>query len=230
MTLETVKENCFNYNEIVDILSQSHYTYDGDEGIIYDDYPFDGYEFLTGASKICIPAGDYVFKTSFSGYAYDYNYETSDFYDEPLFEDWKVDYCEAEYKIYELAKAAGLGRFFAATYKINSRVYVQERCPQIFEDYCGSPYVLSKRDNTDTDTFLEILDDLGLSFLRQELHFRTMRYLVMEYSINDLLALQDFIITYDINDLHDGNCGFFGDKIKFFDFCGYNSDTFEKLK
>ena len=57
-----------------------------------------------------------------------------------------------------------------------------------------------------------------------------MSFLIAQYDIDDLHELENFLDDYDINDLHSSNMGFFNGKLKFFDFSGYNSDTFELLK
>lgn len=225
MDVNMIREH---YKDIIDVLSAPVYTYLGDEGLIYDEYPFEDYDWNTGASKVCILTGRYAFKTSFSGYAYDYNIDESDWYEDPVFEEWDKDYCATEYSVYELACAAGLGNFFCETVKLNDKVYVQEECDLIFDNCIEEDYL--ELDRTPFNDFTSTLDRLGLYSLRVKLGFRVMRFFVYQHSIDELIKLQQFLIDYDINDLHEHNLGWFGDKLKFFDFCGYNSSTSEKIK
>lgn len=225
--LETqIAHNLSKYIDVMELLNEDHYTYDGDEGVIYDEYPFDEYNWATGASKICIVVNDIVFKTSFSGYAYDYDYEESDYYEEPIFEKWDRDYCLMEYQLYQLACKWGVEKFFAETIKVMPYVYAQPRCGEIRGENSKTFHI---KDITDTDNFISIVDELGLESLRKKLGTLDFRYFVAVYSIDELLKLQSFLDFYEINDLHGHNFGWFGGELKFFDFCGYNSDTFEKL-
>lgn len=230
MTSPTLREIIDEYEDIYDILNTDIYTYCGEEGLIYDEAPFDDKYWMTGCSKICIIGDKFVFKTSFSGYAYDYNYDEAEYYDEPIFEKWNIDYCLIEYLLYQRAVQEGVDMFFAWTDRLNDKVYIQEKMNSSFAD-CndnGCPY--PKDESFSLHKFSDFLSQLGLFELRLQLGTQAMRYLVLQYKIDDLLKLQDFIIKYDINDLHENNFGWFGDKLKFFDFCGYKSNTLEKIK
>lgn len=225
--LETqIAQNLYKYSDVMELLNEDHYTYDGEEGVIYDEYPFDDYNWATGASKICIIVGDIVFKTSFTGYAYDYDYENSDFYKETIYESWDRDYCLMEYQLYKIACDWGIEEFFAETVKVMPYVYAQPFCKEIFSDCPKNSYL---KDTTPYNTFCSTIDNLDLRSLRVKLGEEAMRYFAVAYPIDKLLKLQDFLDYYEINDLHGGNCGWFDGKLKFFDFCGYNSDTLEKL-
>lgn len=225
--LETqIAHNLSKYIDVMKLLNEDHYTYDGDEGVIYDEYPFDEYNWATGASKICIIVNNIVFKTSFSGYAYDYDYEESDYYEEPIFENWDRDYCLMEYQLYQLACKWGVEKFFAETVKVMPYVYAQPRCDEIFGEPSKNFHL---KDNTNTDDWMLIIHELGLDSLKLKLGSPNFRYFAAVYPIDELLKLQNFLDFYEINDLHGHNFGWFDGELKFFDFCGYNSDTFEKL-
>lgn len=228
----TISAICEKYRDIVNVLSEDVYTYCGDEGLIYDECPFDDFEWYTGASKVCIVRGNYAFKTSFSGYAFDYDMDSSDWYDETRFEKWDIDYCAMEYELYQRACVAGLGKFFCKMFKLNDKVYAQERCEEVFDYFISfvDEEDLYPHDNSSYNDFTSILDCAGLYNLRVKIGVDAMRYLVYQASLDELCKLQDFFCSYDVNDLHKGNFGWFNGKLKFFDFCGYNSNTNEKLK
>ena len=227
-----INENRELFKSIIKVLDLNHYTYYGDgEGLIYDECPLDDFCWKTGASKVCIPYAGVVFKTSFSGYAYDYDYETSDWYDEPIFEDWDTDYCQVEYEIYKRAIKEGVGVFFAETLRLTDKVYVQEESDEIFSDFLDnndvSPHSLN---GFSTEDIAIYASDNGILRLKTILGTTVFRYFLDCYSIQELQKLTNFIEKYDINDLHASNLGWFDGKIKFFDFCGFNSLTSEKIK
>ena len=111
MLANYIKDNMELFKSIIEVLELNHYTYCDENGVVYDEYPLDDFCWKTGASKVCIPYAGLVFKTSFSGYAYDYDYETSDWYSVPIFEEWDTDYCKIEYEIYKRAVKEGVGDF-----------------------------------------------------------------------------------------------------------------------
>lgn len=227
-----IKENRELFNPVINVLNQDHYTYDGDEGLVYDEYPLEEFYWKTGASKVCIPYAGLVFKTSFTGYAYDYDYETSDWLDETIFEPWDKDYCQIEYEIYKRAVKEGVGIFFAETFKLSSKVYAQEECDQIFEDFLEDSDFVPPRslDGFSPEDITIFANENGILRLKTLMGTTLFRYFLDCYSIASLQKLSNFLIKYDINDLHENNIGWFDGRLKFFDFCGFRSLTFKKIK
>lgn len=233
MLANYIRDNMDLFKPIIEVLNQDHYTYFGDEqGLLYDEYPLEEYYWKTGRSKVCIIYAGMVFKTSFSGYAYDYDYEKSDWLDEPIFEKWDKDYCQIEYDIYIRAVKEGVGIFFAETFKLSPKVYTQEECDEIFEDFLENDDTLPPRslNGFSSEDITIYASDNGILRLKSALGTTLFRYFLDCYSIHSLQKLNEFLVKYDVNDLHEKNLGWFDGKLKFFDFCGFHSSTLEKLK
>ena len=221
------------FKKVIEILSEPFYTYFGDEGVIYDEFPLEEIEssWCSGCTKVCVVEDNVVFKTSFRGYVYDFDDEKNDYYDEPIIERWNTDYCKLEFDVYVEALTAGLGKFFAKTIQVSPYVYAQEKCEiDLCNLICSNEKRDFKKSSLEDKELEDYIKSKGLSSLSISLGLTAMSFLIAQYDIDDLYELEKFIDDYDINDLHSSNMGFFNGKLKFFDFSGYNSDTFELLK
>lgn len=228
----------FEYNrditDAIHALEEDIWTYgDGD---LYNDYCLEDFEWHYGVSKVVIMCDDVVVKTAFAGMVEsDYNEETEDY--EERFIPNEDDECAVEYEVYKKAVEYGLEKFFAKIEPTEvAGVYIQEKCDVTLSDlydleefddeYSGLIKGHDLYKNSDYEELKALGENNGLS----ELFFRTRNsqtstYLFDNYSLEDLLKLQSFLVEFDINDIHGSNAGLFGDKIKIFDFCGYESNT-----
>ena len=123
------------------------------------------------------------------------------------------NYCGYEATLYKEACNCGVGKFFAATYKINE-----------YEE--GLVACLQEKTEVDLEHFEDIiegyLDDLGYDPDDQEDEDRLRAIFGDENKIEELI---DFIDSHEINDLHSENYGIKEDgNAVIIDFCGYNED------
>lgn len=225
-----------DFETAVDILSEPHYTYASMEGELYNDAPFEDndFEYHTGVSKVVIVLEDCVVKTAFSGYVEEYD-ENDEPYEDPYFDDFAGDDCKTEYNVYLRAVEAGLGDLFAKiepTYATG--VYKQEKCIITLSDYFSGyydedeiPYTIKGSERFKKGGLALYCEENGLEELgkRTRLSY-TLAALIDNFDADTLYRLQDFLVRYDINDLHGSNAGIFeGGVIKLFDYCGYESET-----
>lgn len=233
--LERVQET-EEFQEAVDCLSNEYYFYGGNDYYEDGDTSVFNPEALNrfiahysgmwenGASKVCLCFPDYVLKTSFVAEVVhnDYNNETKEWEQEfRSLED--VDYCEVEYKVYQAAKKKGLEKFFAETMRIeDSPVYIQEAYEESLDDSWDSSISEEIRARV-----VNIQSDDPLYQLSLRVSEETLMVLINQNSEEDLIALGGFLDRFDINDLHEGNSGWFHGRLKFIDFCGYGSITSE---
>jgi hypothetical protein len=177
-----------------------------------------------GASKVCLCFPDYVLKTSFVAEVVrnDWNDKTKEWEQEfRSLED--VDYCEVEYKVYQAAKEKGLEKFFAETMQIgDSPVYIQEAYEESLDDSWDPDISDEIRARV-----VNIQNNDPLYQLSLRVSDETLMVLINQNSEEDLIALGEFLDRFDINDLHEGNSGWFHGRLKFIDFCGYGSITSE---
>lgn len=220
-------------------LSQPFHVYADDEDAVYEDGSLDeevcdegADDWGSGVTKVALIYKDYVLKTGYSGYVHSsYNEEHHDF-DDILVDDFPEDYCEIEYKIYRRAVEAGISKFFAETISVGNGVYMQERYDGSLDNY--TPEGMQFPD------WIKQYDDAGCLSDWAEFHgdnmeltglydavksSRVFAWFVALYSYNDLRALSEFIEAYNINDIHSGNVGWFGNTIKLIDFSGYMTST-----
>lgn len=187
-------------------------------------------DILTGASKcvVLLHNQNFVLKIPFEGQqiwkqvrdysAEEYNYNDFDFVFYPFNcartkDHW--DYCNDEVEIFKKAEAAGVGSFFARTdfygySKDNYPIYVQERC-EVFNnvDVDDKYKNLSKEIKTSASKVSSELPKewiaLAIEYFGQEL---TDKFLA-------------FVEDEHIDDLHDSNFGFIGDRPVLIDYSGY---------
>lgn len=203
------------------------------------------FSWANGACKVCLICEDnddsYVLKTAFAGLAYEPEDENGEVIED---EDWEFssrteeDDCLVEYLVYKAAVAAHVDQFFAETIELGSGVYMQQKydmpfCDksykELYDDLSSELRNLFAFEEEYTPiTFYKVKDvakEVGLTKLAKRLDTTTFIALYANYSIRELLELQDFLETYCINDLHSGNIGYFYDELKFVDYCGCGSNT-----
>ena len=155
------------------------------------------FRLCSGACKACILHPD------FEGYVVKFCYDTDD----------DFDYCMREYTNYLAAVANGVEEFFAPVDYLGRigqyRLFIQEEV-MVDEDAVSSYWCDALRSNhgyEDIDEVYDYLNDMpdeeriAISFESE--------------------ALDRFCDEYVINDVHEGNLGFIGDRLVIFDFSGY---------
>lgn len=223
--LETLKKTLFH-------------TYTEEESTIYEDDALGDYNWANGVTKVCVVFDEGVFKTSVSGNVTDYDYDSGEYLDEPVFDEWGDDWCKVEYEVYRAAVEAGIGHMFAETILADCGVYFQERSQTLMEDF---PFIdvrnrLIEKFEVDNDDDLsivigELIEDYDLSELSDKIGYEYMGYFLSCYDTTELKALQNFLDAFDVNDLHAANIGWFADNtFKLFDFCGFCSRTADRVK
>lgn len=236
--LESLLDTSEEFNGAVNVLAKTiFHTYDDDESILYEDDAVSDYNWANGVTKVCIVFPEGVLKTTVSGTARDYDYDTGDYYEEPSYDDWDDDWCEVEYNVYQAAVEAGVGQFFAETVKVREGVYFQERCLTMMCD-CFYDHKAYKRfgvaEGDDTGLSVEVeefMEKHDLYALEDKIGRECVTLFATSYTGEELEALQKFLYDFDINDLHQSNMGKFADgSFKLFDFCGYCSRTADKVK
>lgn len=212
-----LNSSCRYYYDI--LADNDFHTYEDDLGIVCEEDLLNEVYWESGASKICVILDNIVLKKGFSRYIYDYQ------------ENENIKNIEnaaiIESELYQLAKEQGVSMFFAETIDIGNGVVAQERAEddltdvslrRKFDDFLNS--------QTDKDQIKNLYDRL-----HDYISMVPLSELFYQYNIDDLEKLYDFLVEYDINDLHESNTGIFKDgKVKFFDFCGFNSLTSNLIK
>ena len=237
-SLKTLLDTNEEFNDAVDVLAKNvFHTYNDDESILFEDGIVSDYDWANGVTKVCIIFPEGVLKTTISGNACDYDYDTGDYKEEPDYDEWDDDWCEVEYNVYQAAVEAGLGKFFAETIKVCESVYFQERCLTLMR-HCFYNHEVYERfyveDDDETGLSIELdafIDEYKLYELEEKVGTETIALFATVYTGDELYALQKFLHEFDINDLHQSNMGRFADgTYKLFDFCGFCSTTPTKLK
>lgn len=232
MLKEILLDNSTSLEAGLEALSSSIYTYPEDDmGVLYDEYPVENFNWSTGCTKVCLIFRDFVLKKGFAGHVLDQD-EDGEFIDEPEFVDWDFDYCKIEYDLYEMAIVYGVEEFFAEIISLKNSTYAQEKCDITFEDYDCSMYPdeYFERKKYGYAELRKVCEDGGVRPLFTMLSHDAMEAFLTQYSLEELKKLQNFLIDFDINDLHQGNFGFFNGKLKFFDFAGIGTSTYSKIK
>ena len=231
-------KNDNNFQEAVKILSATTFHHYGDDpDIIFEETTLDNAtdyceEWSNGISKVVLIFDNFVLKTPITGCVwqiYDDNDEPIDDYE--FDEDTLFDYCDLEVKLYDLAKKYGVEKFFAETIKIDYYVYMQEKYDYAFRSCRPDGFVEMKESFYTKGSFN--YDRCRLYAANNHLNdiFRISKdidifiSLLCLYSIKELQKLNDFISKFDIDDLHSGNVGWFGNNLKLIDFSGYETST-----
>lgn len=205
-------------------LSDSVYCYDNGQGDILDIERFEdlGLDCEFGASRMAIIMDDYVLKKAYDGFCEDkYDDEGMPYVDCWLNEETQNS-CELEAELYAIAVEEGVGQFFAKTEYIGNCIFKQERADELVawttNDYVPPEEIEAKA------------EECGLDDLLARSSVYVVRYLMEEYTVEELKKLQDFLNRYDIDDLHAHNAGWVKGKLKFIDYVGTNDTTSEMVE
>jgi hypothetical protein len=198
---------------------------DVDEKVLYRIKDKLNYEFFSGATKMVLlfKELDRVIKIPFNGDWYsewddDKDEEEDQFcFYECASEECSWDYCNLEVNIWEAANKIGLGECFAKTERIGFingyPVYAQEKCMTWSYHKTSRQYSKEK--------IQEVKD-----YFKSDSHY----YCFNEYWLSDFLDYYgqemfdkfcEFIDDRGINDLHNGNIGYAGDRPVLIDFSGF---------
>lgn len=241
--LESILKNVYPteaFRNGCNAMNTSFHTYDDDEGLLYEeDYMdeavdmSDASHWGNGVTKVALVFDNYVLKSSITGYVTTADDEGNYLEEDEIHETFDRDYCEIEYKVYRKAVATGVGKFFAETISLGDGVYMQEKYDLDFDH--GIPegmeltgLIKQYYDSEHLVSWAEFhAESLGLLSLYEAIQQNSLLFawLVTLYDYNDLAALSTFIEEYEINDLHEGNVGWFGHELKFIDYSGYCSNT-----
>lgn len=168
-----------------------------------------------GATRICVVFKNLVLKRNFAGEII-FDNELDD-YDKDCPIEFETDYCKVEERVYQEAVKEGLEEFFAEVEEISDKVYAQPTSRMIvYEcDYYKD--------------FGEWYSDEVINYVRNlfgtSIPLEVLNYWLRTKTIGKLRKLADFLYAHQINDLHRDNIGWFGDEIKLFDYCGFNTKT-----
>ena len=166
--------------------------------------------FRDGASKVCILIEDdydYVIKIGFRDKAVD-------------------GMCKLEESLYRAACREGVSQFFAACYPL---------CTYRAVECFLMEYVDCDSNEIDSDVYRHISDEFansGREYSNDDIYDECndiedecayVSYLFpFYYSHEEVSRLENFLWRYDINDLHNENMGYSGDRIVLIDYSGYH--------
>jgi hypothetical protein len=200
-----------------------------DEADMFDElaYNYKSLSWGCGATKVAVMFRTFVLKSNYSrcaSYSYDEDNE-EDVREESEWED--CDYCWVESRVYEEAVKAGISQFFAPTIRIgNSDVYIQPKADKVVA-YTDWYHLLN---GTGYSRYEIRFGEKAFEELRDELGFNRISRAIFSYWLDttsyvQLKKLGHFLRKHCINDLHNHNIGWFGDKVLLFDYSGYRSGT-----
>lgn len=188
--------------------------------------------YATGASKIVLFYKDienWVVKLPFFGDYYESTGEYSDYCEAdkylPICSD--NDYCEAEAYLTNKAIEYGVGDMFAKTYYLGNLngvpVYISEKIEETVasgrKNYSYSRINSAKETQELFNFYSYELDEAGFSSYNEP----TLRFFVDQYGQKKTEKLIQFIMDYQIDDLHSANIGFDKcGKIKIIDYSGFH--------
>lgn len=238
------------FTAAMDCFDNDFHNYDGEEDVVFEDGILEDFcsghadfSWACGASKVVLIADNddnsYVLKTAYVGYAYEPRDEKGDFIEDA---DWEFatwdreDDCRIEYLVYRAAVAKGVEHFFAETIKVDGAIYMQEAYHQPLAAMSRSEMLYEVSDENrvrfkidgaeyDMTAVDNVASENGLYDLRDRLGASTFILFFDRYTVSELQALQQFLLDYDINDLHRNNIGWFYDELKFVDYCGFGGRT-----
>lgn len=177
-------------------------------------------DYFIGATKVVLdfPHTDFVIKIPFSGF---YLFDPNEYVPFQRAEDNanNDDYCAAEVLRYSEAKREGLEFLFAETallgYVNGHPIYKQNKCTC----FCDLNYT-SKQDSISKDlvnTALSVCD----TDERNCFNPYWLAEVLQSYGFKILTRLLDFLRDMDINDLHDGNIGYFNGQPVLIDYASF---------
>lgn len=207
------------FNSAVKALSTAELIYDPDANSLYSDEYISDYYYETGATKVCIRIGHIYLKTSYTSEVENYGDDETDFSVSNYC--GENDYAAVENLIYQHAIKEGVAYFFAEIEDLNNGVYAQREADNV--GTIPDTYDPSSGNHSYVQDLIEeyYLDGIPEGFILAALKSGS--------TIEDLQKLSRFILKFDINDLHDGNMGWIDGHPVFFDFCGFGSNTFNRV-
>lgn len=134
---------------------------------------------------------------------------------------FSYDYCELEWKNFIKSRNEFVDRFFAEVHYLKTCVignialdfYVQEKA-RSFELYGSS--------GEWNDKTLDLASDhISNAYNLYDVSVDWVADFIAYYDEADFHILDDFLCNYDINDIHDGNIGYVGERPVIFDYSGY---------
>lgn len=175
------------------------------------------YNYFYGVSKLClIPKGsDYVIKIPFNTEWYDWDREYVYFFNANHDDNRKWDYCMSELLIYNLAKKEKIEKIFCKTRFLgcvnNYPIYIQERANPI--------YLMDGIRYSDhrTDRISEYCHQRNFQIFHSVWMADALEYYGQKIFNNAM----SFIKYNHINDLHNENIGYIGNRPVLIDFSGY---------
>lgn len=230
----------------VEALSYDYHVYNEDEGVFYEEFNLDDFEWSSGITKVTVIFDEFVLKKGFKGTVQDSDengwLEEKDF----IYKDWDINYGTQEYQIYLRAVDRGVERFFAEMEPLGSEVYAQEKCDiiadsiRVCEDITPEikDCAIAGDEHWSLEDYDNLIADLGkhdIWDIEDHLRSGAIYWFYFNYSYDELRKIVQFLHDYDINDIHLGNIGLFWDKeqekyvLKMFDFSGFCSNTSEIL-
>lgn len=189
-------------------------------------------DYATGASKIVLFYEDienWVVKLPFFGDYYESTGEYTNYCKAnkylPICSD--NDYCEAEAYLTDKAIEYGVGDMFAKTYYLGNLngvpVYVSEKIEETVASGRGNYNYFRINSAKETQELFNFysyeLDEAGFSPYNES----TLRFFVDQYGQKKTEKMIQFIMDYQIDDLHSANIGFDKcGKIKIIDYSGFH--------
>lgn len=196
------------------------------------------YYWRSGASKFVILIEDFdlVVKIPFAGRDQEiWNYEKECYECEEFsyFEGAKDekdgwDYCAVEYNIYKAAEAEGLNACFAAVDVLETNlkypVYMQEKAVS-FSDYYYDEESdhYSEDESKYTDEQLKATCEKCKENKINNFNNLWLTDFIQYYGVDIFIKFSQFIRAKNINDLHDGNIGYIGNRPVLIDYSGWNN-------
>lgn len=206
-----------------------------------EDWEDHTYYWRSGASKFVILVDDIedfdlVVKIPFAGRNDDvWDYEKKCYIDKGFcyFEgaaDGKAgwDYCAAEYNIYKAAEEEGLGACFAAVDILETRlkypVYMQEKAVAFDAYYYDEEgYRSSDYESKYTEEQLDSTREKCKENKIRNFNNLWLTDFIQYYGADIFAKFSRFIREKDVNDLHDGNIGYIGNRPVLIDYSGWEN-------
>lgn len=201
-------------------------------------YTYRSLDWGCGATKVAVMFKNFVLKSNYSQSVEwdegDYDEENETYVNSKFSNpyDWEdCDYCWIESRVYEKAVEAGVADFFAPTIPIgNTGVYIQPRADREvartdWDKFLNGTGRSRYEMRFGSDAFEKLRKELRLDIVSRSIF----SYWLDNMSYVQLEKLGQFLHKYCINDLHNGNIGWFGDKILLFDYSGFHSGTEDML-
>ena len=145
----------------------------------------------------------------------------------PVTDTYTWDYCDREVGLYQVAKERGIDRCFPTTAVYCEDpypIYVQEKCVEVYSN------LAPKEINYSDDEYYEIKDHFPINSIKRNYlnSFNSVWVVnfVEWYSLDVLKQFLDFLVEFEISDLHSGNYGYsaIDNRPVIIDFAGFAED------